>query len=130
MYEMKWLNLTLIKAQIRIEPDFTLEDDLLTMYGESAEDMVLKTIDRNYTEVIKLWGEMPKPLIHASLLLVSQSYQNRESVSTQNLYTVPYAFDMMVKPYMKLSDGNGEDPEPEYEIATDQEIEDYFNNEQ
>lgn len=103
---MKWLNLNLIKAQIRMEPDFTLEDDLLTMYGESAEKTVLDVIQRDYTDVIETWGETPKPLVHASLLLVAQSYQNRESVSMQNLYTVPYAFDMMVKPYMKLTSNN------------------------
>lgn len=103
---MKWLNLNLIKAQIRMEPDFTLEDDLLTMYGESAEKTVLDVIQRDYTEVIETWGETPKPLVHASLLLVAQSYQNRETVSMQNMYTVPYAFDMMVKPYMKLASNN------------------------
>ena len=103
---MKWLNLTLIKQQIRMDADFTLEDDLLTMYGESAEGAVLDVIQRDYTEVVELWGEVPKPLIHASLLLVSHSYQNREAVSMQNLYTVPYAFDMMVKPYMKLASNN------------------------
>ena len=33
---MKWLNLQLIKAQLRMEQDFTEEDELLTLYGESA----------------------------------------------------------------------------------------------
>jgi uncharacterized phage protein (predicted DNA packaging) len=112
---MKWLNLNLIKAQIRMEPDFTLEDDLLTMYGESAEKTVLDVIQRDYTEVMEKWGETPKPLVHASLLLVAQSYQNRETVSMQNMYTVPYAFDMMVKPYMKLtSDSYGQNNNNEY----------------
>lgn len=105
---MKWLNLNLIKAQIRMEPDFTLEDDLLTMYGESAEQIVLDVIQRDYTEVMEKYGTVPTPLVHASLLLVAQSYQNRETVSMQNMYTVPYAFDMMVKPYMKLASDNYE----------------------
>ena len=35
---MKWLNLKDIKAQCRIEQDFHEEDELLEMYGESAED--------------------------------------------------------------------------------------------
>lgn len=112
---MKWLTLDLVKAQIRMEKDFTMEDDLLTMYGESAEDTVLEIIQRDYTNVVETWGEVPKPLIHASLLLVSHSYHNREAVSTQNMYTVPYAFDMMVKPYMKLvSDSYGKTNNNQY----------------
>ena len=39
---MKWLNLDLIKQQLRMEHDFILEDDLLTLYGDSAEDAVLR----------------------------------------------------------------------------------------
>lgn len=103
---MKWLTLPLIKQQCRIEPDFTEEDEILEMYGESAEETVLDVINRDYTEVIEHYGEVPKPLIHASLLLAAQSYQHHEPSSVQNLYTVPYAFDMMVKPYMKLASDN------------------------
>ena len=36
---MKWLTLELIKKHSRI--DSNVEDDLLTIYGESAEDTVL-----------------------------------------------------------------------------------------
>lgn len=105
---MKWLTLELIKKQCRIEPDFNDEDDILEMYGESAEEMVLDVINRTYTEVVEYYGEVPKPLIHASLLLVSQSYQHREPSSVQNLYTVPYAFGMMVKPYIRLASDNND----------------------
>jgi N-acetylglucosamine-6-phosphate deacetylase len=47
---------------------------------------------------------VPAPLVHASLLLVELSYTQRAPVTQTNLYTVPYAFDMMVKPYMRLAD--------------------------
>ena len=105
---MKWLTLTLIKQQIRMESSFTDEDDILTMYGNSAEEMVLDVINRDYTEVIERWGEVPKPLVHASLLIVAQSYQHREPQTVQNLYAVHNSFDMMVKPYMRLASDNYE----------------------
>jgi uncharacterized phage protein (predicted DNA packaging) len=101
---MKWLTVPLIKQHCRIDGDG--EDELLAMYGESAEDTVLEVIQRSYTEVMERWGEVPKPLVHASLLLVSQSYEHREAVTSQSMYAVPYAFDMMVKPYMKLTSNN------------------------
>ena len=44
---MKWLNLDLIKAHCRIEPDFHDEDLLLAGYGEEAEEIVLKELIYN-----------------------------------------------------------------------------------
>ena len=103
---MKWLEIDWIKAHSRI--DFDCEDELLTLYGESAEDTVLNVIARSYTEVIELYGEVPKPLYVASLMLVEVSYTQRAPITQTNLYTVPYAFDMMVKPYMKLASNNND----------------------
>ena len=101
---MKWLTLDWIKKHSRI--DFDCEDTLLELYGESAEDTVLNVIARSYTEVIEQYGEVPKPLYVASLMLVETSYTQRAPISQQNMYAVPYAFDMMVKPYMKLASGD------------------------
>lgn len=100
---MKWLTLDKIKAQLRIDPSFTLEDEILTMYGESAEASVLDIIRRSYTEVMEKYGTVPTPLVHASLMLVDLSYKERGPVSSQNLYQVPYAIDTKLKPYMKLA---------------------------
>lgn len=103
---MKWLTIDYIKQHSRI--DFDCEDALLELYGESAENMVLEITRRTYDEIIEKWGTEEKPIpaaiIHASLMLVDLSYQQRSPVSQQNLYTVPYAFDMMIKPYMKLAE--------------------------
>lgn len=97
---MKWLTLDYIKSHSRI--DFDCEDDLLTMYGESAEDTVLSIIDRTYAEVVEKWTEVPAPLYEAALMLVDLSYQQRSPISAVNMYTVPYTFDFKIKPYMKL----------------------------
>ena len=43
---MKWLTLERIKQQLRIEPDFHDEDDLLEEYGETAEDAILEVLNR------------------------------------------------------------------------------------
>lgn len=107
---MKWLTLDKIKAQLRIDQSFTLEDEILTMYGESAEASVLDIIRRSHEEVLERYGEVPKPLVHASLMLVDLSYKERGAVSSQNLYQVPYAVDFKLKPYMKLSDDKWPSP--------------------
>ena len=100
---MKWLTLERIKQQLRIEPDFHEEDELLEEYGESAEEVLLNYLNRTYEDVIEVYGRVPAPLRHASLMLVDLSYQNRSPVSLQQMYMVPYTFDLLIKPYMRLT---------------------------
>lgn len=97
---MKFLTIDWIKRHSRI--DYDCEDELLELYGESAEDTLINYLGRTYEDVIENYGQMPKPLMHAALLLVDLSYQNRSPVSSQNMYMVPYTFEILVKPYMIL----------------------------
>lgn len=99
---MKWLTLAMIKKQLRLEPGYDIEDAELELYGESAEETLLLLLERSYGDLIEVYGHVPAPVVHASLLLVSQSYQQRESVSMQNLSMVPYGIELMIRPYMRL----------------------------
>ena len=98
---MKWLTISDIKKQLRV--DFDDEDDVLELYGSAAEDTVLNICNRTYDDLVEVYGHIPAPLYHAAVILVSTSYTNREAVSMQQLYVVPYGFDMLVKPYMRLT---------------------------
>ena len=101
---MIFLTFVQFNAQLRLDDDQALEEhDLLELYGEAAEDMVLNTMNRTMEDIIEQYGVVPKALVQAGLMLVAQSYQHREPASPQNLYTVPYAFDLLVKPYMRLT---------------------------
>lgn len=111
---MKWLTLSKIKQQCRIDPDFTEEDTLLEMYGESAEEVLLNHLNRSYENLMEVYGHIPAPLIHASLMLVDVSYQHRSPVSPQNMSIVPYTFDILVKPYMRLANNYNENNNNRY----------------
>lgn len=100
---MKWLTLNVIKQQLRIEPDFTEEDELLTSCGESAEATVLNYIGRSYINLLESYGSVPDPIVHASKMLVDLSYQYRSPITANNMALVPYTFDMLLKPYMVLT---------------------------
>lgn len=108
---LKWLTLEKIKQQCRIEPDFTMEDDRLTSYGKSAESTVLNHLNRTYYSVLEQYGEVPEDIINASLLLVDEWYKHRSPTESVNLSIVPYTFDLLIKPYMRLagSASGGED---------------------
>ena len=105
---MKFLTIDKIKQQLRL--DCTCEAELLDDYGNSAEATLAAYIgfvdENNLPSVDKMLeaygGTMPAPLVQAALMLVDLSYQYRNPTSIQNLSVVPYAFDMLVKPYVKL----------------------------
>ena len=99
---MKWLTLDEIKDQLRMERDFNDENDKLTMYGDSAEEMVLELCQRSYDDFVANYGKIPTPVREASLLLVVASYEVGSPVSMQQMYAVGYGFDFKIKPYMKL----------------------------
>jgi hypothetical protein len=39
-------------------------------------------------------------------MLVDNSYKERSPISPQNMSSVPYAFDLLIKPYMRLTTDN------------------------
>lgn len=45
-------------------------------------------------------------------MLVDVSYQYRNPISTSHLSIVPYTFDILIKPYMLLSNNDGVDELP------------------
>lgn len=103
---MRWLTIERIKAQCRIEPDFNDEDELLEEYGEEAEETVLNVINRSYENLMEQYGKVPTPLRRASLMLVDLAYKQRSPISSQNMYLVPYTFDILIKPYVRLADND------------------------
>ena len=99
---MKWLTVERIKQQCRIELDFHDEDCILELYGESAEDAILEVLNRSYEDLFETYGRIPAPIVHASLMLVAQSYKDREKDLVQQVYENP-TFSLLLKPYMRLS---------------------------
>ena len=105
---MNFLTIDKIKQQLRL--DCTCEAELLEAYGNSAEATLAAYIgfmdENNVPSVDKMpeayGGTMPAPLGQAALMLVDTSYQFRSPVSAQNMSVVPYTFDLLVKPYVKL----------------------------
>lgn len=102
---MKFLTLDHIRQQLRIDQTGE-EDAVLELYGSAAEETVLSICNRTIDDVIETYGGVPDPIRQATLMLVGQSYQHREPSSAQNMSAVPYSFDLLIKPYMRLTSGN------------------------
>ena len=104
--DMKYLTIQYIKEHSRI--DYDCEDAVLELYGDSAEQTMASYLNRGVTveemveDLKEVYGHVPAPIIHATLMLVDISYQYRSPISPTNVSVVPYTFDILVKPYMKL----------------------------
>ena len=101
---MKFLEFEQIKAQLRLDDEQAQEEhDLLEMYGEAAEETVLNYIGLTFDELkAKYNNTVPKPIVQAALMLVDTSYQYRSPITPGNVSLVPYTFDLLLKPYVKL----------------------------
>lgn len=94
----------MIKAHLRLDDEQAeLEYDLLNEYGEAAEDTVLNICNRTLEDIIEQYGQVPAPIRLVTKMLVDNAYKERSPISPQNLLPVPYAFDLMLKPYMRLT---------------------------
>ena len=104
---MKWLTLEKIKAQLRIEPDFHDEDEWLEDAGETAEDAIMEVLNRSYEDLFEVYGRIPAPVRHCSLMLVSSLYKDREKDLAQEVHNNP-TFALLLKPYMRLASASYE----------------------
>lgn len=97
---MKFLTIDYIKQHSRL--DYTCEAEILELYGEAAEATLFNYIGMTYEELVEKYGGVPAPLKQAALMLVDTSYQYRSPISPTHLSIVPYTFDILVKPFVKL----------------------------
>lgn len=97
---MKFINLEYIKEHSRI--DFDCEDSLLELYGEAAEETILNICNRSLDDIMQVYGRVPSPLKQAAIMLVDVSYNHRSPVEPNSISNVPYSFDLLIKPYMRL----------------------------
>lgn len=103
---MRFLTIEYIKKHSRIITD--AEDDILEIYGESAEEIIAGCLNRGDTveemvsSLVEQYGQVPWNILQAGLLLVDLSYMQRSPVNPQNMSVVPYTFDLLLKRYMIL----------------------------
>lgn len=102
---MKWITLEQVKAQCRIEPDFTEEDTLLTTYGNAAEQGILRLLERSWEDVCENLSreDIEGDLTIAALMLADHLYHHRGPTENVQPYQIPYNIDFWVKPYMRLA---------------------------
>lgn len=103
---MQFLSLVYIKMHSRI--DFSCDDPTLEEYGDAAEETLAgllnrgKTVEKMVESLVEEYGKIPAAIYVAGQQLVEQQYDHKSSTSPQHMSIVPYGFDLLIKPYMKL----------------------------
>lgn len=98
---MNYLDLNIIKKQCRVDADFTGDDEILSLYGDSAESFLEAHLNCALDDICaENGGELPPSLKSAMLLYVDYLYN--ESGSAQN-YDLPQAYWILVNPYKTYS---------------------------
>lgn len=104
---MEYITLEYIKTHSRI--DYDCEDSLLELYGTAAEQTVAgflnrgKKVSQMVASLTEDFGQVPATVMQATLMLTEQSYTQRGAVSPTAKYLVPYSIDILLKPYMVLT---------------------------
>ena len=103
---MPMLELSLIKAHLRLEDDFVAEDALLETYGRAAWNLAQNRTGRFFISGTKLPEGCAKNSILleddlrlALLLLVAHWYEHREAASAAPVKSLPLAVDALLNPY-------------------------------
>ena len=94
---MNWLNLTDIKQQCRLDADFTEDDNLLEILGDSAEAFLEAHLNMSLDSIAsENGGELPKNLYGALLMHVSYLYDQDGSGKMEDM---PNSYFIMTAPF-------------------------------
>ena len=95
---MKFLTLQDMKAQARIDPEYTAEDTLLTNYGNAAERKIFSDTGYTYEELLERGDDdnFPEDLVLAGLMLTATWYRYRENIENLSMSHVDYSYNWLI----------------------------------
>lgn len=101
-----YITLDEAKRHLNLTDDFYTDDDqYITTLIMAAENAVSNAIDRPLEHCVDpTSGGLYPSLRHAVLMLIGSAYNFRESVTVQNIKSVPI-YDMLLAPYRRHSVG-------------------------
>lgn len=98
-----------IKAQLRLDEDFTDEDSLLELLGKAVQSRTENFLNRKLYATVAERPEddpdglvMPDEVKLALLLLVTHFYENRSTVTEVEKLELPMSFNWLVGPYRHI----------------------------
>ena len=96
---MQYTNLADAKAHLKIEDDFTLDDEYIIGLLNVAELAVQNYCNDSFTGYTP--SNIPLTIVQATYFLMTNFYSNRQMVSfaSQAGQEIPYTFQFLLNPY-------------------------------
>lgn len=98
-----YISIEKAKRILNLEPDYTVDDDLIEMMIEASEASVENEIHRPLQDLVGPENALPKPLQMAILKLVQHMYDNQGIVAYTSVNEIPYSFKFLFTPYINYS---------------------------
>lgn len=95
------VSLELLKKHVYAD-DLSGDDEILSQYLSAAEAWVVKSTNRDESELTDADGHLYPQLVQAVLLLAGHWYNQREAVSGTAMSEAPYTIQALIKPFRKL----------------------------
>jgi len=96
---MAYISLTEAKSHLVVDITWTDDDTYITELIDMVEVVVANHIHDTLAD-LEVDGELPKPLLHAMKLMMSNFYENREPVVIgTTTAALPYSMEYLLEPY-------------------------------
>jgi hypothetical protein len=98
---MNYLTIEEIHKQLRLDPEFTEDDEILNIYGDAAESFLEAHLNCSLDDIAaENSGQLPTALKQALLMLVDYSY---DSSGSGDVKDIPQPFWILVNPWKVYS---------------------------
>ena len=95
-----YISLSDIKEHLILDDSFNSDDNYLISLISVAEAAIENVINQPLQDISDD-GILPTPINHCIKLLVANYYENREPLSSNNLYNNAYGLEYLMNPYKK-----------------------------
>ena len=108
---MEYTDLDEVKRHLRVDENYTDDDNYISGLCDVAEQIVARDIDDNLSALTDGDGKLPAPLQQAIYILVGNLYANRESVAYSSIAEVPLSYKYLLDLYRNygLTKSDGEE---------------------
>lgn len=90
-----------LKKHLNIDLDYDDDNEYLLGLIEVSEQIIQQHINNTFEQLIELYGKVPAPIDHATLLLCGHYYANREiAIIGANISKLPLSFEYLIQPYI------------------------------
>lgn len=90
-----YIQLDQAKDHLRIEQDWSVDDEYILSLIEVAEKAVEVHTNETFVSIAERLGSVPAPLLQAALLMVGNLYQNREIVGNK-VHVLPNNYGYLI----------------------------------